>query len=172
MSNLCENMFLEGIQDRKKRPLSKGIDKIEQFNDFINYSDDRLLWIKDLKQKKVSPHWYGINPIDENNSWVKIYPLELAYNLGFIFKPSIEALAGDGVPRKVIARIKLDFLPSIKLCIDECGQVYSANRIDINHEYNDMIVGRLSPTQLLNFWIGEAVRNLLYMATHTHTHRY
>ena len=172
MSNLCENMFLEGIQDRKKRPLSKGIDKIEQFNDFINYSDDRLLWIKDLKQKKVSPHWYGINPIDENNSWVKIYPLELAYNLGFIFKPSIEALAGDGVPRKVIARIKLDFLPSIKLCIDECGQVYSANRIDINHEYNDMIVGRLSPTQLLNFWIGEAVRNLLYVATHTHTHRY
>ncbi len=171
MSNLCENMFLEGIQDRKKRPLSKGVYKIEELNDFINYSNDRLLWIKDLKQKKVSPHWYGINPIDENNSWVKIYPLELAYNLGFIFEPSIEALAGDGVPSKVIARIKLDFLPSIKPCIDECGKVYSANRIDINHEYNDMIVGRLSPTQLLNLWIGEAGRNLLYMATHT-THQY
>jgi hypothetical protein len=161
MSNICKERFLEGIQDRNKYPLSNGIYKIKQVNDLINDRMDRLIWIAALKQKKVRPNWYDPNPSKENTRWIKNLPLDLAYNLGFRLKPGIEALGGDGVSPKAVALIKRDFFPCIERRVDNCERVYAANRNNIKNEYNDMIVGRLSPTQLLTFWIGESARNIL-----------
>lgn len=158
----CFESCMEGGFHRLGSPLPSGLYKIQDFRDQTEGWREELVHMRWYVAGLTGAGSLSYCTVREISGWIKRLPGQVAYDLGFMLFPALDALQLDGIPLAVLRRE----LPAIKtrgfLLLRQLDEVARALGPKIATEYELMRRGapRLEPLLERAVNLGESALQL------------
>ncbi len=138
----CYEAYVEGCNDRLRRPLNGGRYKV---TDFFHDNDRwlfELRYIRRFISGRDELPLFSCCTRSELAAWLKRLPALIAYKVGYDLLPGMEALFRDGVPLHLIEQERPYIQSRAFRLLEQLEQLSQALSRGIESEYSQMRKGK------------------------------